>query len=196
MQRFSSRFWRSTSSGTQVLFEPEYEHCLLSLCRKNCLTRQSRGTAQKRAAPHFYVMPRKAKSMIKQVGNTVIQLKHKALCHCGAVVLELDLPNGIENPRRCDCSICRRKGAIVASVKLSGINIIKGTDALRLYQFNTMTAKHYFCSVCGIYTHHQRRSNPEEYGYNVGCLEGVNPFLIENIPTNDGINHPADRNKT
>lgn len=141
-------------------------------------------------------MSRRAKPMIKQVGNTVIQLKHKASCHCGAVVLELNLPNGIENPRRCDCSICRRKGAIVASVKLSGIKIIKGTDALRLYQFNTMTAKHYFCSVCSIYTHHQRRSNPEEYGYNVGCLEGVNPFLIENIPTNDGINHPADRNRT
>jgi hypothetical protein len=134
--------------------------------------------------------------MIKQVGTTVIKSKHKASCHCGAVVLELDLPNGIENPRRCDCSICRRKGAIVASVKLSGIKIIKGNDALRLYQFNTMTAKHYFCSVCGIYTHHQRRSNPEEYGYNVGCLEGVNPFLIEDIPTNDGVNHPADRNKT
>lgn len=131
--------------------------------------------------------------MIKQVGNTAIQKKHKASCHCGAVELELDLPNGIENPRRCDCSICRRKGAIVASVKLSGIRIVKGEALLRLYQFNTFTAKHYFCSICGIYTHHQRRSNPEEYGYNVGCLEGVNPYLIENVPVNDGVNHPADK---
>jgi hypothetical protein len=130
--------------------------------------------------------------MIKQVGPTKIKPKHRATCHCGSVELELDLPNGIENPRRCDCSICRRKGAIVASVPLSGIEIIKGLDVLRLYQFNTKTAKHYFCSVCGIYTHHQRRSNPEQYGYNVGCLEGVNPFELEDIPTNDGVNHPAD----
>jgi hypothetical protein len=130
---------------------------------------------------------------IKQVGNTAIQSKHKASCHCGAVELELDLPNGIENPRRCDCSICRRKGAIVASVKLSGIRIVKGEELLKIYQFNTRTAKHYFCSICGIYTHHQRRSNPEEYGYNVGCLEGVNPYLIENVPVNDGVNHPSDR---
>lgn len=129
---------------------------------------------------------------IKQVGNTVIQPIHSASCHCGAVVLELYLPNGIENPRRCDCSICRRKGAIVASVNLSGIKIIKGEASLRLYQFNTHTAKHYFCSICGIYTHHQRRSNPNEYGYNVGCLEGVNPYLIENVPVNDGVNHPSD----
>ena len=108
-------------------------------------------------------------------------------------MLELDLPNGIVNPRRCDCSICRRKGAIVASVSLSGLDIVRGKALLKMYVFNTKTAKHYFCSQCGIYTHHVRRSNPEEYGYNVGCLEGVNPFDLGPIPTNDGVNHPADR---
>ena len=131
--------------------------------------------------------------MIKEVGGTYIRLKHKASCHCGQVELELELLDGIVNPRRCDCSICRRKGAVVASVPLSGIKIVKGHDVLKLYQFNTHTAKHFFCSVCGIYTHHQRRSNPNEYGYTVGCLEGVNPFEIANVPTNDGVNHPADR---
>ncbi|EKO3508631.1 GFA family protein [Vibrio fluvialis] len=131
--------------------------------------------------------------MIKQVGPTVIREKHRATCHCGAVELELSLPDGIVDPRRCDCSICRRKGAIVASVTLDAIRIVKGQEALRLYQFNTQTAKHYFCSVCGIYTHHQRRSNPHQYGYNVGCLEGVNPFDLCDVVTNDGVNHPADR---
>ena len=131
--------------------------------------------------------------MIKQVGQTTIQPRHRASCHCGAVVLELDLPDGIVDPRRCDCSICRRKGAIVASVPLSGLKIVKGEDVLSLYRFNTMAAKHYFCSVCGIYTHHQRRSNPQQYGYNVGCLEGVNPFEIGDVQTNDGVHHPADR---
>ncbi|EPB6719251.1 GFA family protein [Vibrio fluvialis] len=131
--------------------------------------------------------------MIKQVGPTVIREKHRATCHCGTVELELSLPDGIVDPRRCDCSICRRKGAIVASVTLDAIRIVKGREALRLYQFNTQTAKHYFCSVCGIYTHHQRRSNPHQYGYNVGCLEGVNPFDLGDVVTNDGVNHPADR---
>jgi hypothetical protein len=126
--------------------------------------------------------------MIKNVGGTEIKPKHRASCHCGAVVLELDLPQGIVDPRRCDCSICRRKGAVVASVPLSGIKILQGETSLKLYQFNTKTAKHYFCS------HHQRRSNPEQYGYNVGCLEGVNPFDLGPVPTNDGVNHPADRN--
>nr|WP_275679665.1 GFA family protein [Shewanella sp. PS-2] len=132
-------------------------------------------------------------AVIKQVGDTVIKATHLASCHCGAVVLELSLPNGIENPRRCDCSICRRKGAIVGSVPLAGLKIIKGETALKCYEFNTKTAKHYFCSICGIYTHHQRRSNPNEYGYNLGCLEGVNPYELGDVPVCDGVNHPADR---
>lgn len=131
--------------------------------------------------------------MIKIVGNTQIQPKHRASCHCGTVVLERDLPDGIIDPRRCDCSMCSRRGAIVASVPLAGIKVIQGEAALKKYQFNTMTAKHYFCSVCGIYTHHQRRSNPAQYGYNVACLDGVNPFDLVNVPTYDGVHHPADR---
>lgn len=133
--------------------------------------------------------------MIKNIGGTEIKDKHRLSCHCGAVVLELDLPDGIVDPRRCDCSICRRKGAIVASVPLAGITIIQGEDVLTKYEFNTHTAKHFFCSRCGIYTHHQRRSNPQQYGFNVGCLEGVNPFALADVPTNDGVNHPADRQR-
>ncbi|WP_353979662.1 GFA family protein [Salinicola endophyticus] len=133
--------------------------------------------------------------MFKEVGGVQIQTKHRASCHCGSVVLELSLPDGVVNPRRCDCSMCRRRGAIVASVSLNGIRVLQGAENLKLYQFNTLTAKHYFCSNCGIYTHHQRRSNPSEYGYNVGCLEGVNPFAIPNVTTSDGVNHPADRHE-
>jgi hypothetical protein len=131
--------------------------------------------------------------MIQQIGPTPIQPVHRASCHCGAVVLELTLPNGVVDPRRCDCSMCRRRGAIAASVPLAGLQVVRGEDVLRLYQFNTMTARHYFCSVCGIYTHHQRRSRPDEYGYNLACLEGVNPYDLGEVPVLDGIHHPADR---
>jgi hypothetical protein len=133
------------------------------------------------------------KAMIKSVGGVEVQERHRLSCHCGAVVLELHLPDGIVDPRRCDCSLCRRKGAIVASVPLAGIRLLQGQAHLRLYEFNTRVAKHYFCGVCGIYTHHQRRSFPDQYGYNVGCLEGIDPFLLGDVPVNDGVNHPADR---
>ena len=136
---------------------------------------------------------RKHEIMLNQLGKMKINSRHKATCHCGAVELLLDLPEGIVNPRRCDCSICSRKGTIVASVPLSGLHITRGADALCLYQFNTMTARHYFCSRCGIHTHHQRRSNPDEYSYNVACLEGVNPFELTEVSLFDGINHPSDK---
>ena len=81
---------------------------------------------------------------LKEVDGVVIQPKHKATCHCGGVEFELDLPEGLVDVRRCDCSLCRRRGAIAASIPLSGIKIIKGEHLLSLYQFNTKTAKHYF----------------------------------------------------
>jgi len=118
---------------------------------------------------------------------------HNASCHCGAVQFELLLPDGLIDPRRCDCSMCSKRGTIVASIPLNAIKITQGEETLSLYQFNTKTAKHYFCSKCGIYTHHQRRSNPQQYGFNIACLENVNPLELNNIPTYDGVNHPADR---
>ena len=130
---------------------------------------------------------------LKSVDGVVVKEKHKGSCHCGSVEFELDLPDGLLDIRRCDCSLCRKRGAIAASIPLSGIHIIKGQEHLTLYQFNTKTAKHFFCANCGIYTHHQRRSNPTQYGFNVACLEGINPLKIDDIPTYDGVNHPADR---
>jgi hypothetical protein len=131
--------------------------------------------------------------MITQVGDTRIQPVHRARCHCGAVVLELQLPHGIVGAQRCNCSLCRRKGAVVASVPVSGLRVVQGADALSLYQFHSRVARHYFCSHCGIYTHHRRRANPDEYGYNVGCLDGVDPFELGPVPVADGVHHPADR---
>ncbi len=133
---------------------------------------------------------------LSEVNGVPIKAKHRATCHCGFVEIELNLSDGLVDVRRCDCSLCRRRGAIVASVPLSGIRIIKGEDALKLYQFNTKTAKHYFRSNCGIYTHHQRRSNPSQYGFNIACLEGINPLRIDDVSLYDGVNHPADRRST
>jgi hypothetical protein len=54
-----------------------------------------------------------------------------------------------------------------------------GEADLGCYQFNTMTAKHYFCRHCGIYTHHHPRSNPALTRVNAGCLEGVDPLALD-----------------
>ncbi|MCR9107819.1 GFA family protein [Marivita sp. XM-24bin2] len=118
--------------------------------------------------------------------------KIKLACHCGAVELAVSLKNGLETARRCDCSYCKRRGTPTASVARNNLEILKGAENLNLYSFGTHTAQHYFCKTCGIYTHHQRRSDPDEYGVNMGCIEGVNPKDYEPIGWHDGVNHPSD----
>lgn len=85
------------------------------------------------------------------------------------------------------------RGAVAVSANLEDIKVLQGEDALTLYQFNTREAKHYFCSKCGIYTFHQRRSSPDQYGVNVACIEGMSPFDFAEIPVSEGRVHPKDR---
>ena len=116
-------------------------------------------------------------------------------CHCCSVELELTLPNGFENLRKCNCSICSKRNAVVASVSINNLKVVKGETELREYTFNTHTAKHYFCSICGIYTHHQRRSVPSEYGFNIACVEGVKIEDYKDVRYLEGRdNHPKDTN--
>lgn len=118
--------------------------------------------------------------------------QHDAACHCGAVRFRVRLSDGFDSRRRCTCSFCRMRGAVVVSARLQDLTILSGEDNLTLYQFNTRAAKHWFCKTCGIYTHHQRRSNPREYGVNVACLQGASPFDFTEVPVEDGVAHPSD----
>ena len=113
-------------------------------------------------------------------------------CHCGAVRFEATLSDGFNSILRCTCSYCRMRGAVVAMAEMGGIRILQGEDALTSYRFHTGAAQHFFCSRCGIYTHHQRRSNPNQYGVNVACLTGLSPFDFPEVPVFDGQNHPND----
>jgi len=120
----------------------------------------------------------------------------KAACHCGSVQFEVTLAEGLDKPRRCNCSMCRMRGAVAVTADLDGVRILSGAEHLTEYRFNTGVARHYFCSRCGIYTHHQRRSNPREFGVNVACLEGVSPFDFAEVPVTDGVHHTSDGNPT
>lgn len=113
-------------------------------------------------------------------------------CHCGAVRFRATLTNGLRTARRCTCSYCRMRGGVAVSAALDGFQILAGAELLKTYRFNTGTAQHHFCSRCGIYTHHRRRSKPNEYGVNVACLDGVSPFDFAEVPVMDGEAHPSD----
>jgi hypothetical protein len=117
----------------------------------------------------------------------------KLKCHCEKFEAEINLPDNLEKIVKCNCSICKRKGATMSMVKNEDFKIVKGEDNLKLYQFHSKIAKHYFCSNCGIYTHHNPRSNPAMTGFNLGCIDSLDTFKIKNILILDGENHPLDK---
>ena len=117
----------------------------------------------------------------------------KLTCHCRQVEAEINMPNNFEKILKCNCSICKRKGAFMSMVKNENFKITKGLDKLKIYQFHTKVAKHFFCSNCGIYTHHNPRSNPAMTGFNLGCIDEIDIFKLKDISVNDGSNHPLDK---
>jgi hypothetical protein len=109
---------------------------------------------------------------------------YQGSCHCGAVRFRVQA-DPVELTV-CDCSLCSRKNAVMMAVHESALTIEAGEDKLSLYRWNTGVARHYFCSVCGIYPFHRKRSAPDQYGVNVFCLEG---FDVAAVPIRhaDGI---------
>lgn len=102
---------------------------------------------------------------------------HSGHCHCGAVAFEVEAPAKIV-ATDCNCSICRMSGYLHLIVPRSRFHLLQGADELTEYKFNTGTARHLFCSRCGVKSFYVPRSNPDGYSVNVRCLE---PGTIEHI---------------
>jgi hypothetical protein len=101
---------------------------------------------------------------------------YQGACHCGAVRFAIDAD--FTELTHCNCSLCAKKNALMTSVHESRFRLLAGEDKLTLYQWNARIARHYFCSVCGIYPFHRKRSMPDHYGINVMCLEGFDPVGV------------------
>ena len=108
--------------------------------------------------------------------------KYRGSCHCGRVRFTLEVE--LDHVRVCDCSVCRRRGALIHRVEESQIEIETSLDDLTLYQWHTRTAEDYFCPTCGILPFRRPRDRtPSEavagqapfsgWSVNVRCLEGV-----------------------
>ena len=108
-------------------------------------------------------------------------------CHCGAV--KFSIPRDIDTGavRRCDCSLCKRRGAVMLACPTEDVQIEQGAEHLIHYKWNTKVATHHFCSNCGIMTHHQRRTTPEICGINVGCIDELDYRSFQDVPMNNGI---------
>jgi hypothetical protein len=97
-------------------------------------------------------------------------------CHCGEIRFEIE--TDFPELTTCDCSICRKKNALMVKVHESRFRLLVGEAMLTEYRFHTGTARHFFCKTCGIYTFHRKRITPNHYGVNVYCLAGFDPSGI------------------
>ncbi|MGJ8529630.1 GFA family protein [Maritalea sp.] len=113
-----------------------------------------------------------------------MEKQYKGACHCGTVRFRIS--SALDHVTSCDCSLCVKKNAVMTAVHETKFELLSGEDALSCYTWNTKVAQHYFCSKCGIYTFHRKRSMPDHFGVNLHCLEDldVNALKIKKV---DGI---------
>jgi hypothetical protein len=97
-------------------------------------------------------------------------ITHSGGCHCGRVRFEVIAPKSLA-VLECNCSICSKAGYLHLLVPVDRFKLLTGDDALKTYSFNTHTAKHLFCSVCGIKSFYVPRSHPDGISVNARCID-------------------------
>ena len=97
-------------------------------------------------------------------------ITHGGGCHCGRVRFELIAPKSLR-VSECNCSICSKAGYLHLIVPAAQFKLLSGNDTLKTYSFNTHTAKHLFCSVCGIKSFYVPRSHPDGISVNARCID-------------------------
>jgi hypothetical protein len=109
---------------------------------------------------------------------------HRGGCHCGAVAFEVEAPARL-TVSDCNCSICRMSGYQHLIVPRARFRLLKGSDSLTEYRFNTGVARHLFCRHCGVKAFYVPRSNPDGYSVNARCLERSTIERVEVEPFDD-----------
>jgi hypothetical protein len=119
-------------------------------------------------------------------------------CHCKAVQFKCIAPEYLV-VWNCNCSICNMRKNWHFIVPESQFELIEGggedNDAITLYQFRTATAKHLFCSKCGVQAFYRPRSNPDGVGITFACVPAEQIVSYE-IRDFDGQNWEAFHSKS
>jgi hypothetical protein len=90
-------------------------------------------------------------------------------CHCGGVRFRVIVDEF--EASECNCSMCTKKGILHLIVPPERFELLRGGELLSVYTFQTRTAKHRFCRVCGIHPFYTPRSDPDKTDVNIRCLD-------------------------
>ena len=115
--------------------------------------------------------------------------RYEGRCHCGRVRFAFRSEE-ITTGKRCNCSICVRKGAVMSAVYFPAEDFEPHTNAddMSDYRWNDRVVNHLFCKTCGIYPYH----GDDEAGYrvNLGCVDDIDVLGLE-IVIIDGRSMPV-----
>ena len=92
-------------------------------------------------------------------------------CHCQKVKFKVKADSLSKIFYKCDCSLCKKKSITMKFLSKEDFNLVYGEDFLTSYKWNKKIAQHFFCKICGVYTHHIRRRDPSQISINVECIE-------------------------
>jgi len=114
---------------------------------------------------------------------------YNGTCHCQAIKFAFTSDNILKGIYKCNCTLCRKKSILMKAEHKSQFEIVSGDENLLSYKWNKNIAEHFFCKLCGVYTHHKRRRNPDQIVVNVACLDGVNIPENHKIDQANGASH-------
>ncbi len=113
---------------------------------------------------------------------------YRASCHCGAIRFAFTCEE-ITSGRRCNCSICIRKGVVVSSNYFRPSELeVEGQEQLARYQFGDKDVNHFFCRTCGISpfitvasipADYQGAARPGDYRLNLGCVHDLDVLALD-----------------
>lgn len=98
-------------------------------------------------------------------------MKYRGGCHCGRIAYQVE--GELAEVSECNCSVCSKKAYLHWIVAPERFRLLTPREHLATYRFNTGTAGHHFCPVCGVAPFYIPRSDPDKVDVNVRCLEGV-----------------------
>ena len=110
----------------------------------------------------------------------------RAACHCTEVRLEIDEPPSWVND--CNCTLCRRYGALWAYYSPGKVKIVRGADATDTYVWGDRMLAFHRCKACGCVTHMTALDTdpPRIYGINARMIPTLDPASVRLQQTDNG----------
>jgi hypothetical protein len=102
----------------------------------------------------------------------------RAACHCTAVRLEIaEAPSWILD---CNCTLCRRYGALWAYYQPDEVKVVRGADATDTYLWGDKMLAFHRCKECGCIMHMIAldADPPRIYGINARMIPTLDPARV------------------